>query len=364
MTQLAEPTIIEAQPSRLGYLPYLDGVRGVAILMVLAYHADAPFFKGGFIGVDVFFVLSGFLITSLLIKERDRDGRIDLPHFYTRRALRLLPAVVTLLVVFLIVSWFVADDFRRSATDALIVLFYGANWARSFGHSLFALGHTWSLSIEEQFYLVWPVAFILLSRAKLSRTALVWLLLIVALCLAVERAALTLHGAPTERLYNGLDTHSDALLIGCSLAFFLSLDGASAVLKAAWIRFAGYAAVAFLLVIAFVGRFNAPAMFVGGYIAVAIATAVMIVDLQARAGTVLRRVTEWPVLVRLGRISYGVYLWHFPIYKVLIALHNQHGWHVRWPLYLFGGGTLAILVAIASYRFIETPFLRLKRKYQ
>jgi len=364
MTVIEAEAIPAIKPSRSGYLPYLDGLRGIAILMVLVYHAHGPLFKGGYIGVDIFFVLSGFLITSLLIKEWDRTGRIGLGHFYMRRALRLIPAVVALLVVFLAVSWFVSDDFRRCVRDALIVLFYAANWVRATGENLYALGHTWSLSIEEQFYLLWPLMFVGLRKAKLSRPSLAWLLLAAAVASAIARIVLHFNGASDERLYNGLDTHADGLLLGCSLAFFLTESRLESLATRAWVKPAGFAAMATLLAISLVVKDDAAVMFLGGFFVVVVAAAVVIIDLQSRANTVARKVTEWPALVKLGRISYGVYLWHFPIYKVLFDLRKQYGWSARWPLYLFVGGPIAIGVAVVSYRFLEIPFLRLKKKFQ
>lgn len=365
MTLAADTTDASSVVARTpGYLPYLDGLRGVAILLVLVFHTNGPFLKGGFIGVDVFFVLSGFLITSLLIKEWDRHGFIGLGHFYMRRALRLLPAVVLLLAVFLGVSWFVAEDFRKSALDAAIVLFYGANWARAMGRPMFALGHTWSLSIEEQFYLLWPLIFIVVMKVGLYRRVLAWGVLAAAVALAWVRIVLQRHGAPTERLYNGLDTHADPLLVGCSLAFFVSACGMDRLARSKWIGLAGYAGLAGLLVAAFTTRFDSRGMFLGGYLLIAIAAAALIAELLARPQSALGTALQWPALVKLGRISYGVYLWHFPIYKVLMAWHDRYQWHVRWPLYLFGGGTLAIVIAMLSYHFIEVPFLRLKKKFQ
>src|SRR5262245_60440887 len=176
---------------------------------------------GGFIGVDVFFVLSGYLITALLVVEWEQDGRISLPHFYARRALRLLPALSLLLLAYLAVGWWLTKGWQALLVNAGIVLFYAANWARALGRDLPILGHTWSLSIEEQFYLLWPPIVVVLLRLGLTRRGLAAVALGGALLAAAARVALGLAGASFQRLYNGLDTRADALLVGCFLGAVL-----------------------------------------------------------------------------------------------------------------------------------------------
>jgi len=378
-TEFIAPT----RPSRGSYLPYLDGIRGIAILLVIGFHAHIKQLGGGYIGVDLFFVLSGFLITSLLIKEWNRAGRVNLGHFYMRRALRLLPAVVLLLVVYVTISWFVAADFKRVLQDALIALFYCANWARAVDFRLYGLGHTWSLSSEEQFYLLWPLIFIGLMLSKVPRQSLV--LLLAAVAAAGWRIVMFLQGAESERIYNGLDTHADALLVGCALAFFLvnlpeerqeksTVDGnATAPSDLApkslaergpgWIL--ALVSAIFLLGAAVSSKFNSRAMFCVGYFAIAVASAIVVWDLRTRPGSIARRVTEWGPLVKLGRISYGVYLWHYPILQALVWLSKRTGQGAGWRVAMFVGGILAIYFAAElSYHFVEMPFLRLKKKFK
>ncbi len=374
--------IAPTRPSRGSYLPYLDGIRGIAILLVIGYHAHIKQLRGGYIGVDVFFVLSGFLITSLLIKEWNRAGRVNLGHFYMRRALRLLPAVILLLIVYVTVSWFRATDFKRVVQDSLITLFYCANWARAMEWRLYALGHTWSLSSEEQFYLLWPVIFIALMLTRLPHQAVI--LLVAALAAAGVASRADAARRVGERLYNGLDTHADALLIGCALAFFLAgladeRDEPAADVDAAEIpaepekslaaRGPGWivASIAtfFLLAMAVSSKYNSRAMFSAGYLAIAIASAIVVWDLRTRPGSLARRVTEWRPLVKLGRISYGVYLWHYPILQVIVQIRSHVANHAGWTIGLFVGGVLAIYFAAElSYHFVEMPFLRLKKKFK
>ncbi|MFW9929612.1 MAG: acyltransferase family protein, partial [Candidatus Thorarchaeota archaeon] len=168
---------------RFGYVPQLDGMRGIAVLAVIAFHAGISFMPGGFIGVDIFFVLSGFLITSLLIREYDKYKDINFKHFYIRRALRLLPALILLLILFSVLSVFFLQwtQAKSNLEDALIVLFYVANWARAFHiHGAGWLGHAWSLSIEEQFYILWPITLIFLLKRIHSRRNIFYLVLIFA----------------------------------------------------------------------------------------------------------------------------------------------------------------------------------------
>jgi len=220
----------------------LDGVRGVAILTVLVYHLtwgigrdplDGSLFpRGGYLGVDIFFVLSGFLITTLLIQEWDRTGGISLRHFYARRALRLLPALALVLVAAAVVavvapavgyeSSFLAPETTEMRWSSIgVVLLYAANWASiyppSTGFTLGALGHTWSLAIEEQFYLVWPIALRFLLRRGLGRRQIAALAGMGILVSAFVRALVWQSTGSWIRAYVGSDVRADALLTGCAV---------------------------------------------------------------------------------------------------------------------------------------------------
>src|SRR5690606_29978886 len=215
------------KPDSFPYNPALDGLRGIAIMMVMIFHATPQMLIGGFIGVDIFFVLSGFLITTLLIREQDFNQRVNLGRFYFRRLLRLAPALLFLLAVFSCASlYFLVHEVRQKfIVDTGITFLYLSNWARAFGlHPPDYLGHTWSLAIEEQFYLLWPLLLMLMMKCARRRT--VWLLLTFGLvgCALAWRIYLSINDATAMRLYNGLDTRADALMIGCALAILLSLD--------------------------------------------------------------------------------------------------------------------------------------------
>lgn len=222
--QVASTTpTVEKMAFQLKQSPALTGLRGGAVLLVMLFHADVPMLRGGYIGVDIFFVLSGFLISSLLIEEFHASGTINIKHFYIRRLLRLAPAVLLLLAIFSLLSFLFLSPERssRNLIDALIALTYMSNWARAFSiHPPDYLGHTWSLSIEEQFYIFWPLTLVLFLRLSPRLSHVAVLILAIALASAGLRIFLLAEGASFFRLYNGLDTRADALMIGCALAAF------------------------------------------------------------------------------------------------------------------------------------------------
>jgi peptidoglycan/LPS O-acetylase OafA/YrhL len=197
------------------YEPSLDGIRAVAITAVVLYHSAPNWFPGGWAGVDAFFVLSGYLITRLLSDEIKENGSIDFQNFYIRRALRLAPAFVVLLVVELAFDLIESSPQKWVNAQAVHISgLYLMNWNRAFdwlpeGH----LGHTWSLAMEEQFYLLWPMMLLMIWR----RDALRWTVTGIFVVFA-WRTALAISGAGVDRTYNGFDTHADALLMGCALS--------------------------------------------------------------------------------------------------------------------------------------------------
>jgi peptidoglycan/LPS O-acetylase OafA/YrhL len=256
----------------LGYKPALDGSRAVAILAVLLFHGGAPGFGWGYIGVDLFFVLSGYLITSILLVEHAKVGRISLLDFYRRRALRLFPALAALCLTFLVYAAVALDDPTQGIREVLIVALYAGNWIRAFslGQPQY-LGHTWSLAIEEQLYLVWPLLIwgvLFLSKGSAAKA----LRLVVALAIASIgwRAILALQGATADRLYNGSDTRADALLIGAALALALATPAVAtpvaSVARYLWLP----AAVTIVVVPAFL-PWHDTRMLLGGFSLIALA---------------------------------------------------------------------------------------------
>jgi peptidoglycan/LPS O-acetylase OafA/YrhL len=345
---------------RLSYRPSLDGIRGVAVLMVMAHHAGLA--RGGFLGVDVFFVLSGYLITALLMQEWERTGSISLRNFYARRALRLLPALLVLLAALLVAPrLFGLGDFVPWR-QALIVLSYWPNWASAFGIiNLYVLSHTWSLGIEEQFYLLWPPLLSLLLALRVGRTATLGVVLTGILGASVVRWTLLELSDDWRRLYYGLDTRMDSLLLGCLIGLlaawgWLPKQGRLLVVT----RYATAPAVASLLAL----TYRAPSLesedlYQGVGLLACLAVSVVLVTLLASPPRLAILVLEQPMLVWIGRISYGLYLWHVPIFQGVLNPRRMTRLGIGGlPLLLlrFGG---AFAVASASFYLVELPMLRL-----
>ncbi|WP_071053753.1 acyltransferase [Pseudofrankia sp. BMG5.36] len=372
-----------------GYNPALDGLRAIAVLCVLGYHMAA--LGGGYLGVDVFLVLSGFLITGLLLAERDRTGGISLKAFYVRRAFRLMPAYYAFVVIgaVLVVLLKTRADQLDFLDNALTSLLYVNDYFRVLrpdsGGAWF--GHVWSLSLEEQFYLLWPVALVAICRREALARRLPAILFGGAVVVAVWRATLADLGVSGNRTYFALDTRSDSLLIGCALAAWLRASrlearegephaggaaGAGAGTSAggrvlarilAALPVAGPLALAALAVAVLTVPENGARTTVmdrGGFTGVALLAAALILALDQGRPTWLFRVIGCRPLAWLGRISYGFYLWHFPVTgfagdKLVARLG-------RGPATVVAG-LLAIGLAAASYYLLEGPIQRRRPKW-
>jgi peptidoglycan/LPS O-acetylase OafA/YrhL len=341
----------------LGYRPALDGLRGIAIMAVLAVHTHHIFgwsiLKGGNIGVDIFFVLSGFLITALLIEEWQGNGEISLKGFYWRRVLRLIPALLVLLAIFYLFADVLlptneAGDTRRGIPVAFLYL-------SDFGLAFFqlrlgALQHTWSLAIEEHFYLVWPVFLVAALKLGASRKRLVAITLSLAAASAVHRAVLHQLGAESVRTYYGIDTRADSLLIGCAAAMCVCWG----FVRAQSVRPLVVPAVALIVTLIITTSYASSFMHLGGFAVLATAAAAIIVWVMLAPSSYLRGFLEYGPLVWVGRISYGLYLWHYPIFKASSLLT------LAWPLHLLFALTVTLGVTSLSYYLMERPALKLK----
>ena len=316
---------------RLGYRPALDGLRGVAILLVVLNHARVPGWDGaGTVGVTAFFVLSGFLITVLLLEERDAVGAISLLPFYRRRALRLLPALAILLTI-AAAAYLVTGRPGRLVTDVLPPALYVANFARAAGDTLGALGHTWSLAVEEQFYLVWPLLLVLLPRR--------WLLPFLVVAIPVSFGLRLV--SPEGLAAYGPHTNAYSLLAGALLAYAARSGRRSP----AWFWVPGFGILGLAVALPQAGLLDAvwrqPVAVLGASFVVAAIAAV----------PTHRGPLTWRWLVVLGGISYGLYLWHY----FLISI----GVYVGAPRLLMAA--ISLPVAFVSYRYVEARFLRMKR---
>ena len=354
----------------MGYLPGLDGLRAIAIIGVLLYHAGIDWMPGGFLGVDVFFVISGFLITSLILEEYDRSGRVDFRRFYLGRARRLLPAVLVMLTgVGIAVLLFYQDALSAFRQDALATVFYVNNWwyvlvDQSYFQSMGRpplLKHLWSLSVEEQFYLIWPAIALLLVRSG-GRPLVRRIALVLAAASTVWMAVISIrNGYPVDadpsRAYFGTDSHSMGLLVGAALATVWRPGHLSAQIpRGTRTIVTGTGIVALAVIIsfyAFVGEFT-PWLYRGGFLALAFFTTVLIAAVTHPA-SFLGPALGVGVLRYLGRRSYGIYLWHWPIFMV-----TRPGIDVEWsePVAFVIRMGLTLGVAELSYRLVEMPIRR------
>ncbi len=345
---------------RLGHRRSLDGVRGLAVLAVLAVHTNhlggARLLPGGSLGVDIFFVLSGFLITGLLIEEWSRSGTISLLDFYRRRALRLVPALALMLLTLACVSPLLLSPAEAEQTVRAIpaAFLYTTDFVISLNGqaALGALRHTWSLAVEEQFYLLWPPLLLFALRARLSGRAVLLLTLALALAVALHRALLWQGGAPVTRTYYGGDTRADSLLLGCAAAMALYWNLTPSVSRGA----AGAAAVGLALLL-LCTDYATSAMHLGGFSLAAVAAALVIIRVVAAPSALTRALLEAGPLVWAGRVSYGLYLWHYPVFKAVAH------WDAPRPLQLAAAVALTFAVTAASFYLVERPVLRLKNRY-
>jgi peptidoglycan/LPS O-acetylase OafA/YrhL len=358
-TSTAETTAAGPRGTRFGGL---DGLRAIAVIVVIIYHLGSGILPGGFIGVDVFFVISGFLITALLLRERERTGSVHLGRFWVRRARRLLPAIALLVIVCCTAAWMIGGDLLIGlGLQALGAATFSSNWlAIAAGQSYFdestpeLLRNLWSLAVEEQFYLLWPLLllFVVLLPRRWMR---VGVMLIAASASAVAMAVLFIPGDAT-RVYFGTDTHSFGLALGAALAFgAASVDGRARLAR--MVQALGWLAVAALLLASVLLRDDASATYIGGLPLVAVLTAVAILA-AVQPGSRLARALDARPMAWVGERSYGLYLWHWPVFVLTAAATTGASPAARW---LVAAVALVITVVAAqlSYVLVEQPVRRL-----
>ena len=329
------------------------------MLIVAVYHAHEPWLKAGFIGVGMFFVLSGYLITSLLLNEYEKNGRVSLPRFYMRRALRLMPALWVLVLVTLAATWlWKADEFPELWRNAVWSVLYVTNWARVLGADTGILTHTWSLAVEEQFYLLWP-ALLWFFAVRGGGRRVFQAALALALCSWLWRIVLLERGAGWLRVACGLDTCFIDPMLGCTLAAWLHGREKFCGHAARALSFLSAAALPALLLIAALQNGPTEKFYYVGSTAVAVLSALIICDVVHNPESKLKTLLCWSPLVRLGVISYGMYLWH------LVAGYTFMRWaQPSAPVALVGVITLGITFAVISFHIVERPFLRLKKRFE
>lgn len=354
-------------PFRLGHRRGLDGLRGLAILLVLLSHIPKygpSYLSGGFVGVDLFFVLSGFLISTLLLEEWQESGRISLGAFYTRRALRLLPPLVVMLALVVTVSVTTEPPAQSAAMGkcAAVTLFYCSNWFLAFGaFPRPEVSATWSLSVEEQFYIFWPVLLLGMLRWKWAKSAMSAFVLAAIVASAAARAWLwsPLPGA-FERVYFGTDTHADGLLLGCLAALCFSWGLVPRSKRwVSTVNWMGGASLVFLLLFLFRGWAADPEFLRFGYPWVNVAATALMVSLMGSPWAPLKALFESAPLVWIGRVSYGLYLWHIGAFWILTRTPWSGG-EAHWVKAM----GVTFLAAAVSFYAMERPLLRFKRRFE
>ncbi len=375
------------QGPNLSYIPALDGIRGVAIIVIMGYHGGVFLTSGGFYSLDTFFALSGFLITSLLISEWQRTSTIRLGRFWARRARRLLPALLAMLLGVCLFAAFAvpAGTYPTLRGDAFSALFYYANWhfiiagSNYFNQTALTspLTHTWSLAVEEQFYLVWPLVVLGLFKLWKSRRILLVVCIVGALASSIEMAALYSPGN-VNRLYYGTDTRAQSLLVGAALAVSLSLwadrrrrrgdqlvdtdtlhgglggDPAWAVRTAGGrtaVLVIGLAGVATSALLWTVVSYNDALAYRGGFLSAALSTTAVLFSVVCSQRSALARCLSVAPLRYVGRISYGMYLWHFPLFIYIDHARTGLSGYSLFAVRV----AVTLVVATGSFYAIERP---------
>jgi peptidoglycan/LPS O-acetylase OafA/YrhL len=341
----------------LGYTPALDGLRGLMTVGVMVAHVYSTVVPVAMLFMDVFFVMSGYFITSLLVRDIQRYGGIRYGEFYRRRFARILPPFLVMVLAYLLFRSIFVPPFRDALVDALIAFTYITNWWLAFHiPGIIYMAHTWSLAIEEQFYLLWPITLAVLVRICGVRWRLVCVIGAIALAGWGWTICLTTIDPPWWRLYFGLDTRADALMVGGALGVALKLAPAGAypkverfLPKLAWPFIIGFLAMMF---------FFAPGKHFYGYVGTmvcgALPGAVLVTLLVRTSGTALHCILERPEIVFLGKIFYGMYLWHNPILGLMKDLGAPN------LVLVFVGFPLTVLMATLSYAYIERHFMRVR----
>ncbi len=374
-----DPTNVDTDTKPFRHIPALDGLRGLAVAAVVLYHFAPQLVPAGFIGVDVFLVLSGFLITSLALEEVDRTKAMSAPGFFARRARRLLPAAITTIVVVVIIARILDHGSVDSSLrgHAVASLTYIANWWSIAQHNSYQaafgaespLNHFWSLAVEEQFYLVFPIALIgviALLKRRIGLHRLAHIALVGATVGAIASCALMwilrTPGTDPSRVYLGTDTRSQALFVGIAIACIVRLWPVHSLRRAsrAILTVAALLALATLVAIAVAADFRSNWLYTGGFLLVAVTTGIVVLALNGHNSFFSKALSlKW--LRTLGLVSYGLYLWHWPV-KVFVTqerLGLSDDRTGRIELFVIRCALTAVATALSWY-LIEQPFRRKK----
>ena len=355
------------------YLPSIDSLRALAVLAVIIYHVDVNYLPGGFLGVDLFFVLSGYLISSLIIKEYRKTGSLNLYNFYIRRARRLLPAVYFMITVGLVVMVLFNEVLlRKSHLDAIFGYIYSSNWwyifhkldyFDSFGAQS-PFKHLWSLAIEEQFYMIFPLLFLLVNGKKKSKDGTYklnknFLYVVLGLILVSLIAHILLFDINNiSRIYFGTDTRAFSLLVGVVGAILYPMEKLHAkVTPQQNIMYSVVSLVSIatlITVMIYTSEYNTW-LYRGGFLLVAILGLIVIIS-SGKQHTLMSRLLSFKPVVFIGKISYSLYLWHFPVLVLTTPVSEIGNPNI---IFVILRVILTFALATASYVFVETPIRKL-----
>ena len=355
------------------YLPSIDSLRALAVLAVIIYHVDVNYLPGGFLGVDLFFVLSGYLISSLIIKEYRKTGSINLYNFYLRRARRLLPAVYFMITVGIILMvMFNEVLLKKSHLDAIFGYIYSSNWwyifhkldyFDSFG-SQSPFKHLWSLAIEEQFYMIFPLLFLLINSKKkgkdgtykLSKSFLYIVLGLIFVSLITHILLFDINNI--SRIYFGTDTRAFSLLVGVVGAILYPMDKLNTKItpqeNIVYSVVSLISITTLITIMIYTSEYNTW-LYRGGFLLVAILGIIIIIS-SGKQHTVMAKLLSFKPVVFIGKISYSLYLWHFPILVLTTPVSEIGNPNI---FYVILRVILTFIVAIISYVFVETPIRKL-----
>lgn len=345
------------------YMVGLDSLRGLAILGVILYHINFNWMPGGFLGVTVFFVLSGYLITDILAMEWKRNKRIDLKKFWLSRARRLLPGMLVMLVITLAwITIFHSSLLEKMRGDSLAALFYVSNWWYIYHklsyfdnfNQIYPLNHFWSLAVEEQFYVVWPFIISLGLYYIKKQSRMILLICLGAFASALAMAILYEPGVDPSRIYYGTDTRAFSLLIGAVLALVWPSNRlANKIIPKARFILDVVGGIALIIILVMFWKTNQydPFLYKGGMVLLSIATALLVANLAHPASRIAQFLRFRP-LRWVGVRSYGIYLWHYPILTLTTPKVNAGDFSIIRAILQF---LLIILIAQISWKFIEKP---------
>ncbi|WP_052255417.1 acyltransferase family protein [Salinicoccus sp. YB14-2] len=354
---------LKLQSSR--YMPGLDGLRAIAVIAIILYHLNPRWLPGGFLGVDTFFVISGYLITSLLLREYHNTQMIDLKNFWIRRFRRLIPAVFFMTsVVITYVLIFESGIIRTVKEDGIAAFLYMSNWWYIIEDVSYfeasepkPLMHLWSLAIEEQFYIIWPAALLILLLKIKNYKHIMLIIFMMTLISLIWMMVLTVPFEDNSRVYFGTDTRLQTLLLGVLLAYIwppfkLKKDIGQKI--KVWIDGVGVGALLVLVIIFITVDDSSHWIYYGGLYLITLVTLLLIAS-SVHPSTVLPKILGNPLFLWVGTRSYSLYLWHYPII-ILINVNFVQG---QIPYYIILLQILlTIIFAEISYKWIETPFRR------